>query len=87
QIGAASPPGLPAVPGWPPIWNELTFELGEDMTSGEARSFTRLLNQPEGQAFFWKIAESLVQLRRTTKRRRDVAPRSPVVDPTTLPCP
>src|SRR5262249_4749343 len=47
--------------------------------------FTRLLNRPEGQAFLQKVAESLVQLRRATKRRRFQVAAGPVVDPTTLP--
>jgi hypothetical protein len=32
------------------------------------------MTQPEGQAFLWKVAESLVQLRRTKKRWRFQGP-------------
>jgi excisionase family DNA binding protein len=56
------------------------------VTSEEAETLTRLLNRPEGQAFLWKVAESLVQLRRIKKRRRFHASGGPVVDPSALPC-
>lgn len=69
----------------PPIHDEFTFDLGEDVTPDEAHAFTRFLNRPEGQAFLWRIAESLVQLRREKKRRRYQAAAGPVVDPTMLP--
>jgi excisionase family DNA binding protein len=69
----------------PPIWDEFAVDLGEDVTPDEARAFVRLVNRPEGQAFLWKVAESLVQLRRAKKRRRLPAAAGPVIDPAGLP--
>lgn len=68
-----------------PIWDSFVVDLGEDVTPEEARAFTRLVNRPEGQAFLWQLAESLVRLRRTKKRRRFHAPAEKVADPSALP--
>jgi hypothetical protein len=69
----------------PPIWDEFTLDLGDDVTREDADTFVRLLNRPEGQAYLWKVAESLVQLRRAKKRRKFHTPKTPAVDPSTLP--
>ncbi len=68
-----------------PVWEEITCDLGEDVTREEALTFTRLLNRAEGQAFLWRISESLVALRRHTKRRKPPELAAPVVDPSRLP--
>ena len=68
-----------------PIWDDLTVDLGEDVTPEDAHAFVRLLNRPEGQAYLWKVAESLVRLRKTTKRRKFQPAKTPVVDPAALP--
>lgn len=78
-LGVMTPKRAPT-----PIWDEFTFDLGEDVTPEEAHAFTRLLNRPEGQAFLWSVAESLVQLRRSTKRRRR-STNTPPTDPAALP--
>ena len=53
-----------------PIWDSFVVDLGEDVTPEEVHAFARLVNRPEGHAFLWQLAESLVRLRRTKKRRR-----------------
>jgi integrase len=69
----------------PLIWDEFTFDFADDVTPEEAQVFAKLLNRPEGQAILWRIAESLIELRRKKKRRRFTPAKGPVSDPSAMP--
>jgi excisionase family DNA binding protein len=78
----------PMVPESAPflIWDSFTISAGEDVTEEEARAIARFLNSPSGQEYIHRAAESLVRLRRATKRRKTwTTSRAPVVDPSILP--
>ena len=65
-------------------WDVLKFSI-PDITPEDARTFARVLNTPGGQDFLKGVAESLVGLRKATKRRKYKAPTKPATSTAELP--